>query len=152
MSSFLFPTLTLVPLSLSLSRALALSTLGKHTHACAGQLKCGTLGLFGSSTCNGFCLDSHALTAILLVSAELMVLCLYVADRSALEKLGSKDPFGHLTRVLTWVETNQGKRKERTSKGSCFGSLLWPSLNGRRTSTTDYPLFCVRVLSAAGTK
>jgi len=70
-------------------------------------LKCGTLGLFGSSTCNGFCLDFHALVAILLVCAELMVLGLYASDRSALEKLATKDPFGHLQCVMTWVEANQ---------------------------------------------
>ena len=70
------------------------------------MLLSGSLGMVGSSKCKGFCLDLHALVTILLVSAQSVVVCVFFADRSALEGLGAKDPYGDLTAAIAWIEHN----------------------------------------------
>merc|ERR1711904_195727 len=71
------------------------------------MLVSGFLGMFGSATCKGFCLDLHALVTILVVSLELVLVGIYVADRTALEKVGAKDPYGDMTSAISWVEENR---------------------------------------------
>ncbi|QDZ20001.1 hypothetical protein HOP50_03g25190 [Chloropicon primus] len=73
----------------------------------AVMLAAGCLGMCGSLKCKGFCLDLHALLTILVVSFELVLLSIYLVDRTALEDLGGKDPYGDLTSALRWVEGNR---------------------------------------------